>query len=335
MCDKEEYGMWEYLLLSLLFEMAGFQPENSYENTLNKYFLENPEDEFLLELEFISTDLKKTRIALDANYRSDPQKYGGQSLPADICKKLGEIYDSIPLEEFVPKAHRLWAIMPDDLRRQFPDLGSMEKPPAKKDIPRVDAIYRELFQNGPDGCGGEPRSGTICEANVTLGEYLSVGQGSVEPDFERAELFLGFSLHESVKDFYSRVFAPTVVGTVVLPEKDFTVPIGNKRFDTWFAFHKISGNTEIRLLPCVSEKSAARLIREHFHLWTGGNDFGQRVYIGHFYTNIGNITIVIDNRTGAVEWVDLGYGHYEKYEKNPHGILAESMEGFLRKLECL
>lgn len=67
-------------------------------------------------------------------------------------------------------------------------------------------------------------------------------------------------------------------------------------------------------------------------MWTGGNDFGQRVYIGELHTNIGSITIVINNQTGAVEWVDCEYGHYEKYEKNPHGILAENMDEFLWKL---
>ena len=90
--------------------------------------------------------------------------------------------------------------------------------------------------------------------------------------------------------------------------------------------------TEIRLLPCTGRKSSARYIREHFYSWTGENDFGQRVYIGEFHTNIGSITIVINNQTGAVEWVDCEYGHYGKYEKNPHGILPESMDEFLRKL---
>lgn len=51
--------MWEELLITVLLEASGFQLEKSFEDTLNEYFLEDPEDEFLLELEFISADLKK------------------------------------------------------------------------------------------------------------------------------------------------------------------------------------------------------------------------------------------------------------------------------------
>lgn len=235
----------------------------------------------------------------------------------------------------MPRAYRLWQIIPGRSDAPFLNLGCIDKVPAEKDIPRAEALYRELFRYYPDGFDKEPQSGTIYEANVTMKEYMSVCQGSVQPDFEKAELLLGFPLHESTKDFYSRVFAPTIVGTVVLPEEGFTVPIGNKRFDKWFSFNEIKGKTGIRLLPCVSPKSSAGFIRDHFYIWTGGNDFGQRVYIGYLSTNIGGITIVINNRTGAVEWVDCGYGHYEKYEKNPHGILAENMEEFLHKLQVI
>lgn len=54
--------------------------------------------------------------------------------------------------------------------------------------------------------------------------------------------------------------------------------------------------------------------------------------IGELFTGIGEISIVINNRTGAVEWVDCEYGQYEEYEKNPHGVLADHMDSFLQKL---
>lgn len=38
------------------------------------------------------------------------------------------------------------------------------------------------------------------------------------------------------------------------------------------------------------------------------------------------------NQTNAVEWVDCGYGHFKKYEKNPNGIPAENLEQFLQKI---
>ncbi|MDE6621521.1 MAG: hypothetical protein K2K74_13770, partial [Lachnospiraceae bacterium] len=61
------------------------------------------------------------------------------------------------------------------------------------------------------------------------------------------------------------------------------------------------------------------------------NDFGERVFIGDFYTGIGAISIVINNQTNMVEWVvDCGYGHYEKNEKNPHGVLADNIDQFFQ-----
>lgn len=38
------------------------------------------------------------------------------------------------------------------------------------------------------------------------------------------------------------------------------------------------------------------------------------------------------NQTEAIEWIDVGYGHFTKYEGNPNGVLAEHIELFLFKL---
>ena len=321
--------MWEDLRATLLLELSGFHLEKSFEDTLNQYFLEDPEDELLLELEFISADLNKALGVLNKGIAYSP-KYDGAKCTAMLCKRLEELYHNTSLEEFAPCASRLWQKLPGGA--PLSDLGYADSAFAKKDMERADAIYREMFRYYSDECDRDPRSGIVCEENINIREYTSAGQGNVEPDFEKAEMFLGFRLNENVRNFYSRIYAPTVDGTVNIPDNGFTVPTGNKRFDTWFQFNGIKGRTEIRLLPCTGRKSSARHIRDHFSMWTGGNDFGQRVYIGELHTNIGSITIVINNQTGAVEWVDCEYGHYEKYEKNPHGILAENMDEFLRKL---
>lgn len=312
--------MWNHLLAAVLLEQAGFHLKVSYEDTLNQYFLENPEDETLLELEFNSSNIAQSIRMLRAKYDRD-------QFAALICEELKELYENTALKEFVPCAYKLWQIMPFSVI-PLSDLGYIKKSLTKKNMEQADAICREMFRYYADGLDRKPVAGE----SIGIQEYKSMKPGNVAPDFEGAERFLGFELHRSIRDFYSRVFAQKICGEVVIPDKGFTIPIGIKRFDTWFSFNKIKGRTEYRLLPCNRPEDSARFIRDQFYLWTGGNDFGERIMIGEFRTGIGDILILINNQTGAVEWVDCGYGYFDKYEKNPNGILAEDIEQFLQKL---
>lgn len=324
--------MWEHLLAVLVLEQLGLNLNTSYEDTLNQYFIENPEDEVLLELEYCSSDLEKSRRIFNRNcIRS--VKFDRHQFAVFICEKLEEIYENMPLKEFMPCAYKLWQLLPVcEFDIPLMDLCYYNKPSAKKSLEQADATYREMFRYYSDGHDSKTVDNKPIEKkSISIQEYLSVKPGSIAPDFERAEMLLGFELNKCVTDFYSRVFASKICGEIVIPEEGFIIPIGNKRFDEWFKFNKIKGKTELRLLPCECLYSSAEFIYDSFINWTGGNDFGQRVYIGEFYARIGQISIILNNQTGKVEWVDCGYGHYEKYEKNPHGILAEDIEQFFTK----
>lgn len=295
--------MWEQLFSALLLERAGFQVEHNYEETLNEYFLENPEDEFLLELEFASYDRNKSLHMLRTKYDIC---HDNNVFISALWEQLQKVRDNSALEEFESCFDRLWQLLP---------LA------AKKHLERADTIYREMFQDYLDSF----------DRTIHFGEFVSARPGSVTPDFQKAESQLGFPLRESVRDFYSRAFAKKVEGRVNIPAKGFTLPIGNARFDTWFSFNKIRGKTEFQLFPCANAKGSARFIYGSFTEWTGGNDFGERAFIGELFTGIGAISLVINNQTGAVEWVDCEYGQYDNFEENPHGILADSMDSFLLK----
>lgn len=298
--------MWEQLYCALLLEKAGFEASRSYEDTLNEYFLENPEDEFLLELEFTSTDKNRSLHMLRTKCEID---FRINQIAPILCELLQKVRERSGAEEFETCLDRLWQILPLAV---------------KKDLERADDIYRKMFQDYLDSF----------DRTIPMGEFVLACPGSVAPDFQKAETLLGFSLHESVRNFYSRAFAKKVEGQVNIPARGSTLPIGNARFnsfDTWFSFNKIKGKTEFRLFPCDSAKGSARFIRDSFTEWTGGNDFGERVLIGELFTVIGAISLVINNQTGAVEWVDCEYGQYENFEENPHGILADSTDSFLRK----
>lgn len=295
--------MWEQLYSALLLEKAGFEASRSYEDILNEYFLENPEDEFLLELEFSSTDKNKSLHMLRTKCEID---FGINQIAPILCELLQKVRDRSGAEEFASCLDQLWQLLPLAV---------------KKNLERADGIYREMFQDYLDSF----------DRMVPMGEFVAACPGSVAPDFQKAETQLGFPLHESVRNFYSRAYAKKVEGQVNIPAKGFTLPIGNERFDAWFSFNKIKGKAEFRLFPCDSAKGSARFIRASFTDWTGGNDFGERALIGDLFTGIGVISLVINNQTGAVEWVDCEYGQYDIFEENPHGILADDTDSFLRK----
>lgn len=81
-------------MVTLLFEASGFHLEKNYEETLNQYFLENPDDELLLELEFVSSDLEKSRSMLGKGLRNNTRKYDGNKFTSIICEQLEENYEN-------------------------------------------------------------------------------------------------------------------------------------------------------------------------------------------------------------------------------------------------
>ena len=59
---------------------------------------------------------------------------------------------------------------------------------------------------------------------------------------------------------------------------------------------------------------------------------GKRALIGSIYADVGDILLLFNNDSGAIEWNDPGYGHFEIYENNPYGIFADNIDQFYNKL---
>lgn len=326
--------MWEELLAAATLERAGFlldnKDEGNYEKLLNQYFMQNIEDEFLLELQIISSDLEQTFYRLKKDCARNFKKYNRCRFAYIVCKKLEKIYNNISLKEFTDCACRLWEMLPIcQLEPPLSDLRYLHQVPVKRDIVCLAMTCREMFRYYFDGLDREAADAK----EMSLQNYLSIHDGRINPDFERAEILLGFELNQSIRNFYSRVFARKIIGNLIIPKAGFIIPTGKKRFDQWFSSNGIEGKTEIHLFPCPGLKNSSRFIRDHFYQWTGERGFGERVWIGEIYTRIGAISIVINNLTSVVEWVDCGYGHYTQYEKNPNGVLAEHIEPFIEKLK--
>ena len=167
---------------------------------------------------------------------------------------------------------------------------------------------------------------------MNLVDFLNSKVGTAQFDWQELEAELGITLHEGLKNFYSKAYERIVRGEIKFTEDDFLVPTGNEKFDKWFSFNKIKGDIEIKLNIIKSQEDATAGMNNAYYEWKGGNDFGQRFLIGTLYTKIGNILILFNNETGKVEWMDCEYGYFKVYEQNPNGVLANTMDEFIDKL---
>lgn len=328
--------MKERLFASALLWKADLISKKEYNSILDAYFSEEPENDTLLELEYCSADISKTlRILKDLCLKH--RMFKSKDFGKIICEAMETIYNQpdTSLQDFSKKAYSLWNILPD-CRYEIPliELSYISAPPTKKEADWADATYRTMFsfyRENPD----KPVKTMNSRSNIKelhIKEFTALPSGSVSPDWDKIETLLGFGLHDSAKSFYSRAFTTAIKGCIDFSDANFVIPTGNEPFDTWFSY--IKGAAKFKLAPAPSFERAARFIRDSYQLWTGGNKFGRRIRIGELFTDIGEITLLINNDTGAVEWVDCGYGYFEDYNKNPNGIFAENSEAFLDKLCC-
>jgi len=165
-----------------------------------------------------------------------------------------------------------------------------------------------------------------------LSDFLNGDGNGVSIDFSNVEKNLGFNLHDDLKKFYSMAFVKYVRGDIKFKDKKFLVPTGNKEFDNWFSFNRCNGKIEVQLNLIKDESCVESTVEKAAKEWMGPYDFGRRFMIGDLGVKIGQILILFNNDTGAVEWLDCDYGNFGTLEKDPNGKLANSMEEFLGKL---
>ncbi len=169
-------------------------------------------------------------------------------------------------------------------------------------------------------------------AKTTFSDWLRKNDFVSNINWEQVEAHLGFCIHSDLKNCYTKIIHKTIEGQIDFVEKDFLEETGDERNDTWISFNQCEGYVPYELFPLGT---SPKDIEGAFTLWTGGNDFGHRAMIGTFSFNIGEISILFNNDTGKVEWIDCGYGYFDTYEENPNGILAQSISEFFRKLQTV
>ena len=173
-----------------------------------------------------------------------------------------------------------------------------------------------------------------------IDDWKKTAPNTLSIDWAAVEEKLGFTLHDELKNLYSRITAKQVKGFMRFEPKEFVKEYVNREnwldnanggrpgceFDLW----SLSGVKTDRV--CAFFENA---FDNDPNSWTGGNDFGHRALIGELLLNIGQIYLVFNNDSGRFEWVDLEYGYFDVYEDNPYGVIADVAQEFLDKFNIV
>ncbi len=119
--------------------------EEIYEEKLNELFLENPADEDLLELEFLSGNRKETviyiRTHIDYNFM-DFNRFG-----RELFGLLKPIYKSMDIRRFGDAMYSLWENLAGNLQDMEPfwTLSYADDPLSWGDVEQTRKIYEEML----------------------------------------------------------------------------------------------------------------------------------------------------------------------------------------------
>lgn len=105
--------MMEELLVCVLLLCEGFNFEEEYQDTLDKLFMLNPEDEVLLDLEFMSGDIKGSCLYLKAHFNYT--EFNADKFGRFLMQKLAVLYEQNKLRHFAAKMYSLWQNLPDNI----------------------------------------------------------------------------------------------------------------------------------------------------------------------------------------------------------------------------
>ena len=136
----EELLAYAYLLgMDLISEAI-------YEEKLNELFLQNPTDEDLLELEFLSSNRKETIVYIRTHLNYNSMDFDG--FGKELFRLLKPIYASMDIQEFGNAMYSLWEELPGALQDMQPfwTLCYADEPLSWGDEKQSRAIYEEMLE---------------------------------------------------------------------------------------------------------------------------------------------------------------------------------------------
>ena len=153
-------------------------------------------------------------------------------------------------------------------------------------------------------------------------DYFSNKYYDSSIDFAESEKAVQFELHKDLKKFYMKTGLRKLNG-LLKPNQIKTT----ENWGQWFLEY-----VNIELFGIENKDHIEKFIEEKFKEWTGGYDFGHRIWIGNMEDRRGDMLILFNNDTGKIEWLDTEYGGFGNLDEDPNGILANSIDELIKTL---
>lgn len=139
----------EILLACILLWSEDYMTQTEYEEILHKLFLEHPEDEFLLELEWNSADFKQTIALVHYYYLEHIDIFDSTIFGSFLFEKLYHIFlqEENDIQRFAEKMYKLWTSLPPLLQHvePFHALCYADDPLSWGDEQQTKQIYINTF----------------------------------------------------------------------------------------------------------------------------------------------------------------------------------------------
>lgn len=135
----------ELLVYAILLYNGIAVTEDSYQKRLDELFLQNPQDEMLLDLEW-ETDIKKALIYIGTH--TDYQNLNHEAFGMILMDRLKAYYNKCSnIEEFVSKMYNLWESLPGNIqdREPFWTLAYADDPLSWGDEKQTRSIYERML----------------------------------------------------------------------------------------------------------------------------------------------------------------------------------------------
>lgn len=142
--------MIEKLLTCAILLDVGLMPLTEYTACLDTLFLENSEDDLLLELEFCSGDAVKTCQLIYDFLQSSNDPFSVKEFGKILFGTLKSAYNQnrLDMKGFSEKTYRIWRLLPQNLQHDEPfwSLGYADEPLSWGDEKQTRKIYQHAFQ---------------------------------------------------------------------------------------------------------------------------------------------------------------------------------------------
>lgn len=139
----------EILICKSLLWTFGLSTSESYNATLDKEFLENPDSDILLQLEFCSSDCDATFDIINRYWMYECKDFSVDAFGKCLFEELKKIYDSniFTIEDFGRKCYSLWQHFPEEfyLTEPFHTLSYADDCLSWGDEAQTRELYEEAF----------------------------------------------------------------------------------------------------------------------------------------------------------------------------------------------